>query len=307
MKQIPNFAKWRFRLTGFVSAVCVFLFVFILSFFTDFFAHKLSIPSKYTQVENFPLPEPLPEETPQIERKNALQIGFIKPITTVIEESYLYDGKHYPKVAEKMPIYKHVGILGNEEKMIKTLQSLKFGNLSLKGSEAMVLTELVLRNPENASQTIEINGNNATLSFGEMSNGKEYFSVLQEKGIKKGLEKLEKLLHSFNIPMQQYGEPQIMRNDEAYISILYPFLLQEKYLVWDTTTNQPLGMEVAYEVRTDTFSIYNINIAKYEYTNVPTLPKDEMLKEFTWGTQKLNAPELVYVVKYLEEERYYVP
>jgi hypothetical protein len=36
-----------------------------------------------------------------------------------------------------MPIYKHMGMLGNKEKLIKSLQSLKFGNISLQGSEQM--------------------------------------------------------------------------------------------------------------------------------------------------------------------------
>jgi hypothetical protein len=34
---IPLFAKWRFGLTGFAVAVCGFLCIFLLSFFTDFF------------------------------------------------------------------------------------------------------------------------------------------------------------------------------------------------------------------------------------------------------------------------------
>jgi hypothetical protein len=57
LANIPNFAKWRFRLMGFATAVCAFLFIFILSFFTDFFSYKISIPSKYTKVEQFFFPE----------------------------------------------------------------------------------------------------------------------------------------------------------------------------------------------------------------------------------------------------------
>ncbi|MDR3168457.1 MAG: hypothetical protein LBU27_01465 [Candidatus Peribacteria bacterium] len=37
LASIPSFAKWRFGLTGFAVAVCGFLFIFLLSFFTDFF------------------------------------------------------------------------------------------------------------------------------------------------------------------------------------------------------------------------------------------------------------------------------
>ncbi|GHV26280.1 hypothetical protein FACS1894176_06700 [Bacteroidia bacterium] len=51
LEGLPNPIKWRFRVMGFVTAVCVFLFVFILSFLTDFFGDQISTPSKYTQVE----------------------------------------------------------------------------------------------------------------------------------------------------------------------------------------------------------------------------------------------------------------
>jgi hypothetical protein len=48
LSTIPPFVKWRYRMTGFVAAMCVFLFVFILSFFSDFFGGELEIPQKYS-------------------------------------------------------------------------------------------------------------------------------------------------------------------------------------------------------------------------------------------------------------------
>lgn len=59
--QVPSFAKWRFRLTGFVTAICAFLFVFILSFLTDFFGEQIFVPTKFTQVERLQLQNPSPE------------------------------------------------------------------------------------------------------------------------------------------------------------------------------------------------------------------------------------------------------
>jgi hypothetical protein len=166
------------------------------------------------------------------------------------------------------------------------------------------LTELVLRNPEYPPQSVEINGKNATLSFGGISNEIENFSTMKEKEL---LKQAEKLLRSFNISMKEYGEPQITRNDEFYINIFYPFLFQEKYPIWEVVMDEPLGMEVIYEIRTNTFSIRNINISKYEYANYPTLPKEEILKDFTIGMKKLNAPEVVYLMKVIDGESYYVP
>jgi hypothetical protein len=53
LSTVPAFAKWRYRMTGFVTAMCVFLFVFILSFFSDFFGNQIFIPHKYTEIESF--------------------------------------------------------------------------------------------------------------------------------------------------------------------------------------------------------------------------------------------------------------
>ena len=39
-------------MTGFVTAMCVFLFMFILSFFSDFFSNQIHIPAKYQQLED---------------------------------------------------------------------------------------------------------------------------------------------------------------------------------------------------------------------------------------------------------------
>ena len=47
---VPNFVKWRYRLVGFVTAMCAFLFVFILSFFSDFFSNQIYIPARYQRL-----------------------------------------------------------------------------------------------------------------------------------------------------------------------------------------------------------------------------------------------------------------
>ncbi|MDR0651124.1 MAG: hypothetical protein LBG59_07190 [Candidatus Peribacteria bacterium] len=134
LASIPSFAKWRFRFTGFVSAICAFVFIFILSFFTDFFSYNtIFISKKYTKVESLALPETLSEETSQMEKERVFSQGVRAEIVAFEqvnsieeEESYLYDGKHYPKVAKAMPVYKYTGILGNEETLTKQLKSLKF-------------------------------------------------------------------------------------------------------------------------------------------------------------------------------------
>jgi hypothetical protein len=52
IRNLPNFAKWRLRLTGFVSAFVVFLFVFVSSFFSDFFTGKIIVEENIISVED---------------------------------------------------------------------------------------------------------------------------------------------------------------------------------------------------------------------------------------------------------------
>ena len=54
IKNLPSFAKWRLRLTGFVSAFVIFLFLFITTFFNDFFREKIIIEEKIIHILHFP-------------------------------------------------------------------------------------------------------------------------------------------------------------------------------------------------------------------------------------------------------------
>ena len=129
LSMIPSFAKWRFRMTGFVAAMCVFLFVFILSFFSDFFGDALEIPQKYSYVgqESFSAVYPMEMEavgeadvareevaarSPALE--NAVASSAMFDLSSkvlrdeVSQELYrlLYDGKKYPKISALLPVYK---------------------------------------------------------------------------------------------------------------------------------------------------------------------------------------------------------
>jgi hypothetical protein len=113
---IPSFAKRRFRLTGFATAVCAFLFIFVLSFFTDFFSNKLFIPSKYIQKDTaFEIQTTNPTTSNQAKQQAKVANNGIMTMEIATETlstadqqdgGYLYDGKKYPKVAGEMPVYK---------------------------------------------------------------------------------------------------------------------------------------------------------------------------------------------------------
>jgi len=66
IKNLPSFAKWRLRLTGFVSAFVIFLFLFITTFFNDFFREKIIIEEKIinTDAQSFSGLQKINLETP---------------------------------------------------------------------------------------------------------------------------------------------------------------------------------------------------------------------------------------------------
>ncbi|MDR0282617.1 MAG: hypothetical protein LBI53_04930 [Candidatus Peribacteria bacterium] len=110
LKLIPFKVKFRYHLGGFAVAMFAFLFVFVVVFFTDFFSNQLLVPSKYVEVESIKI-----EKGEGVKGADedgvAIRTMFADAVllmnNTQEEESYLYDGKKYPKVATEMPIYRH--------------------------------------------------------------------------------------------------------------------------------------------------------------------------------------------------------
>jgi hypothetical protein len=115
LAEIPSFAKWRFRLSGFVTAVCSFLFLFVLSFFTDFFSNQLFIPSKYVEVKYFDIQEEIVEMNATM-GGNGRMMALADVAFDRIEhvDTYAYNGRRYPRISAEMPVYKLLGTLMNE-------------------------------------------------------------------------------------------------------------------------------------------------------------------------------------------------
>lgn len=131
-------------------------------------------------------------------------------------------------------------------------------------------------------------------------------------------------LKAMGISLANYGDPIVhfpkitFPEDERTILIEYPFQLNG-FAVWNSNNNReswsvlptsptPLMMTVAYDrVKGKIVNLSSIDIAKYEYANYPTLSKDEVLKEFTVGIKPLHAPEIIYLQKDINGEKYYVP
>lgn len=144
---------------------------------------------------------------------------------------------------------------------------------------------------------------------------------ISEKELKKTV---AKQLKAIGVSLVNYGEPTVvfrkvvLPEDERYLLLEYPFLLNG-FPVWNTNNNRspqspiPLDpvrvvMSVTYDrVTGEVISLVDVDIAKYEYANYPTFSKEEILRDFNIGMKKLNAPEIVYLKKYIGDEMYYLP
>ena len=179
---VPNFAKWRFRLNGFVTAMCAFLFVFILSFFSDFFTDQISVPSKYQYLENeafiySELATNLTEESVVAGVSEQVvsprfTYGVLSAMDEGIEEQhyrFLYDGKKYPKISAELPVYKRSSALVNKSVLAENISRLKFGGISLKDFPDLGFSYLSLESDENSGFSVSINLKNGTLSMYDTS------------------------------------------------------------------------------------------------------------------------------------------
>jgi hypothetical protein len=130
---------------------------------------------------------------------------------------------------------------------------------------------------------------------------------------KKLLKSIEQVVKSLGISVKEYGVPLIKELNDTRVSIGYPLLLNQKP-VWEAAFNQQImGVEVIYNFQDLSLSVWGSVLGKYEYSNIPTIWKEEILKEFTVWIKKLDAPEVVYLYRQTGNEKgypvdtYYVP
>lgn len=321
LSTVPAFAKWRYRMTGFVTAMCVFLFVFILSFFSDFFGNQIFIPHKYTEIESFWL-EGNHEKSKNDWVSNSQapknrmmeELVFTEALWSDAEEwekGYLYDGKKYPKVGAEMPVYRNAGVLVNEVWLRNVLWGLKFGDFSLKAFPDASLSSLQFVG-SGGLYTISINPSIGEVSLYEKDSFGGDDTLVEKKLSEKELNKrIEKKLKTWGISLKGYDSPRYSWLDESVyvnwniVEVFYPFLLNG-FPVWDINFRQ-VGVRGTYNIQFDALTLYGIDIAKYEYVPYPTFSKDEVLSDFTVGMKKLNAPEIVYLEKYYDDEVFYIP
>jgi hypothetical protein len=324
LKTVPNFAKWRFRLTGFISAVCAFLFIFILSFFTDFFSHKIFVPSRYVEVEGF---QSITSGTDtkfdtQKPRVNSLGTASLTEAETSVGiYRFLYDGKHYPKLESTLPVYQRAGAFVNEVALAKSAGSMKFGDISLKKFDNISIKNLQLMGSSTDLYEIAVDMEKGYLSLLDTTAAEieeDFTGPLSEKEISK---RIEKKLKGLGISLAAYGKPHFeFTENSPEVWISYPLLLNG-YPVWEPVFNHQLTMQAFYNMQSNQLSLLSVDIAKYVYALYPTLSQEEVLENLAQGGDyfdggskseyavgiKVEEPETVYLVKNVEEEVWYVP
>lgn len=341
LNTVPTFVKWRYRMTGFVTAICAFLFIFILSFFSDFFGNELDIPHTYTYLdqEAFSLSNTSLSESDvsldfsedvSLDSLSSFKTTLSSPLLTLgTQESgatsqdfyrFLYDWKKYPKISSSLPVYKRWDVLLSKTTLSSTLSTLKFWNLSLKKFPDLTFSTLQLVSQEDEWYRLFVDVQDARYSIYDSQILAEIDSwTFSEKEIKK---MIEKKMKSLGISLEGYGSLEIKSSHDGTYQLFYPQMLNGS-LIYDPLYNEdtPLGIEWTYTPATDQLSLMRVDIAGYEVSHYPTISKEEVMEKivtggdfFTGGSRseyaigiKTSTPELVYLLSTIGGGQYYIP
>ncbi len=252
IKALPRKIRFRIALTGFWTAIIVAFVIFMLSFFTDFFSDQIIIPQKYVSQPISIVPS-LGEQT--------------------LPSQYLYDGKKYPNIPEKMPVYQLIGTLANTSSLIDRITTIKLGNINLKSFPERKLANIELSNPQNPAENISLNFTYGNISLHALQLAGEKWNPDDQKSF---LKNSEKKLKERGIHLNSYAKAQVKTGG----IIFYPFLLNNTYPIRDAQTNSPRGMRVRYDQKNHTLSLINIDMGQYAYMDTSLLTKTQILKNF---------------------------
>jgi hypothetical protein len=203
--------------------------------------------------------------------------------------------------------------------LAKNLGNLKFGDISLKKFDELAFSHLtMISQEENSESSVNIDMVEGTFSLYDMELSPEKSEKLTEKELIKAI---EKKLKSLGVSLAGYGKVQIEKyEEENIIGIFYPQLING-HPVRNPNFNQQEGVRGHYVYETNQISFSNVDIAKYAVSNYPTLSEEEVLANLAQGGDyfnggslseyavgfKVSVPELVYLVKNVEGEVFYVP
>ncbi|MDD2537652.1 MAG: hypothetical protein PHU61_04170 [Candidatus Absconditabacteria bacterium] len=328
--QLPFSLKRRYGLTGFVTAFCAFLFMFILAFLGDLFSNQLPASYKYTTMDSsaFGTFGALSQES--------LVSGKIAPANAAVlfaetEENmdtfqevpsyrYLFTLASFPKIGSELPVYKVDGSLLDTGSASRIASSLHLGDFSFKNIQNLELEELSFREEEGYRFSLRLS--QGILSFYKdqisQSLDEESFTLPSERSLRKSL---STQLKSFGISFKDYGDPVFSSGYLPHlVSVFYPFLI-DGYPVY-TPNGSSIGVQLLYDgLQEEIISLYELDIAAYQVSSYPVKMSQNILDALVQGgdtyTQgKLHPysvdilvgkPFLFYLQHFDQAEVYYLP
>ena len=335
---VPNFVKWRFRLTGFMTAMCAFLFVFILSFFSDFFSDQISVPSKYQYVEDasFVASEGIGNGGTVIDISvvNGVPVPIQRGIPTLslvdegqqenIPYRFLYDGKKYPKLDEMLSVYKRGKSLINNSIITDMLARLKVGDVSLKGIQNFGISHIRFYINNDSEHVVSLDVDGGTIHIYDDRKILPDFSVsLSDKQLRKAI--ITKL-KEFWISLSS-SDLEIQKDEMSISTGIYNFsvplvfdgkLVYDPLNIWTDISERLIWW--SYNMFTHQIS-FSLDVASYQVSNYSILSSDVVMNSietwgdyFHWGSRSeyavgvgVSIPQEVYVLDYREGGTYYIP
>lgn len=227
---------------------------------------------------------------------------------------FTYDGK-YPKLAEKLPVYKITGALINKGLEEQSINMLKLWNFSFKEPWENKIKNLTLSNEsKNYDLSLDFERWEASLFHWEKEDKIVFADVPSEKEIKK---RIKNKVKSFGIDLWNYDDLVLLFTGDI-VSFQYPLLLNKIPVYYPWIHEERVWLNGRYDIHTDTIELNNIDIAKYDVAEFSILSKEEIENKITfWGDfinsyknttyqaeLSLQKPTFVYL---FNADGYYVP
>ena len=340
IKGIPKKIKWRLYCTWFLYAVWCFLVLFLIGFCTNIFTWTINVQQKYTyldQNENFGNLEKLMwnpqtffiDDDNEVKERTGSLLATLSPLFGQEEETYRfwYKNKNLPKLDLEYLVYRHNGVMIRSKTLNQYLKTLQIWDVALKNLSDLKIVSFELEDEAQSWYIIDFDAKLKRMDFYSKDRLSEPQTFTWELPSKKQIIKtVDKQLKDMNISIKNYGDGEV--NYDNYdinwlIHIFYPLKIQW-YNVRSAITEEQEWISVFYNLNTQTiWSVTNIDVASYEWTNYSTINKADIESSIEkwwdyysqwalheWSTVvMLDSMEMVYVDEQSIEDgnHYFIP
>ena len=238
---------------------------------------------------------------------------------------FAYKSKIFPKLAAQYPVYKSSWILMWSNTPNQVLKNLKIWDVSFKKFQDLEIAGLYIQQTTQNWYSISFDAQSQTLNFypNDSWNAQSFTDKLPSK--KQIIKAVEKDLKQLWLSTKNYWKWEV--DSENYdktmwiVKVFYPFHIQWKE-VRDMETLERKWMDISYDLNLQkVVSVMWIDIATYDVSNYPALEKSDIEKEIEkwwsyfsqWALHEnsiavlFDNMEIVYIVKYIGEQAYYLP